>query len=94
MTESLEIAADIRGTITEDPMKLRIKDGPLSSFVRSVTKSAPTLSSLLGCPICSAAVCALVKVTKQDITLEEATHESGYHSLSLRLEGDTTDETR
>jgi len=94
MTESLEIATDIRGTITEDPMKLRIKDGPLSSFVRSVTKSAPTLSSRLGCPICSAAVCALVKVTKQDITLEEATHESGYHSLSLRLEGDTTDETR
>jgi len=94
MTESLEIAADVRGTMMEDPVKLRIKDGPLSGFARSVAKSAPTVSSCLGCPICSAAVCAVVKSTKRDIVLEEAKHESGYHSLSLRLGGGTTDETR
>jgi hypothetical protein len=85
MVDSLEIAADVRGTITEEPAKLRIKDGPLGGLARSVARSAPTVSSRLGCPICSAAVCATVKSTKRGIVLEEAKHEAGYHSLSLRF---------
>jgi hypothetical protein len=94
MVESLEIAADVRGTITEEPAKLRIKDGPLSGLARSLARSAPTVSSRLGCPICSAAICAIVKSTKHGIVLEEAQHESGYHSLSLRFGGGAPDETR
>ena len=92
--ESLEIAADLKGTVEGNPVKLKIKDGPLSGFVRSITRSAPTVSSRLGCPICSAAICAIVKSTKRDIVLEEVNHESGSHSLSLRFEGAMTDETR
>ena len=94
MMESLEVAADLKGTISEDPAKLRIKDGPLSGFARSVARSAPTVSSRLGCPICSAAVCAIAKSTKRDIVLEEAQHELGYHSVSLRFEEGAPDETR
>ena len=94
MVESLELAADLKGTITEDPARLRIKDGALGGFARSIVRSAPNLSSRLGCPICSAAICATVKATKRDIVLEEAAHGSGYHSLSLRLAGGTIDETR
>jgi hypothetical protein len=93
MVESLEIATEVKGTITDDPAKFRIKDGVLEGMVRSITRSAPNVSSRLGCPICSAAVCGAVKAVKRDITLEEAAHESGYHSLSLRFAGGTTDET-
>jgi hypothetical protein len=93
MVESLEIAADVKGTIDETSAKLRIKDGPLSGLASSVSRSAPTVSSRLGCPICSAVVCAIVKSTKRDIVLEQAQHESGYHTLSLKF-GGTTDATR
>ena len=93
MVESLEVAAGLKGTITDNLAKFRIEDGALASFFRSMAQSAPNVSSRLGCPICSTTICAAVKATRRDVILEEAAHGSGYHSLSFRFAGGTTDET-
>ena len=85
MVDSLEAVAEVSGAFAENQVKFRIKDGPLRDLSRSLAESAPKTASRLGCPICSAAICAAVKATKSDLTLEEATHQAGYHNLTLRL---------
>jgi len=93
MVESLEVATDLKGELTESGMKLRIKDGALAGLSRSIARSAPNVSSRLGCPICSAAICAAVKTLKRQMILEEAAHQSGYHVVTLRFFGSPTNET-
>jgi hypothetical protein len=90
MVESLEVAADVKGTVTQEGVKFRIKDGALQGLSRYVTRSAPNVASRLGCPICSAAICAAVKVFKSDMILEEAVHQPRYHSVTLRFSGVAT----
>jgi hypothetical protein len=92
MVESLEVATDLRGELTETGLKFRLKDGTLRDLSGSTAKLAPTVSSRLGCPICSAAICASVKALKREMILEEATHQSGYHTVTLRFLGRPTHE--
>jgi hypothetical protein len=92
MVESLEVAADVKGAVTQDGVKLRIRDGPLRNMSRSILKLAPNVASRLGCPICSVAICAAVKAIKKDLILEETVHQSGVHSVTLRFSGGSTDE--
>jgi len=92
MVESLEVAADVKGAVTQDGVKLRIRDGALRSLSRSIARLAPNVASRLGCPICSVAICAVVKAIKRDMILEEATHQSGVHSVTLRFNGGSADE--
>jgi hypothetical protein len=93
MVESLEVAADLKAAVTQDGVKLRIRDGPLRNMSRSIPRVAPNVASRLGCPICSVAICAAVKALKRDMILEEATHQSGVHSVTLRFGGGSTDES-
>ncbi len=93
MTESLEAVADLKGVLTEESLKLRMKDGALSRLSQEVTKSAPRLSDRLGCPICSGAICACVKSLKMDMILSEVEHQPGHHAVVLDLLGDRPDES-
>jgi len=93
MVESLEVAADVKGAFTQDGVSFRIRDGPLRNMSRSIARLTPNVASQLGCPICSVAICAAVKAIKRDLILEEATHQSGVHSVTLRFGGGSTDET-
>ena len=93
MVESLEVAADVKGAFTQDGVSFRIRDGPLRNMSRSIARLTPNVASQLGCPICSVAICAAVKAIKRDLILEEATHQSGTHSVTLRFNGGSTDET-
>ncbi len=92
MTESLEAVADLKGVLTEESLKLRMKDGALNRLSQEVAKSAPRLSERLGCPICSGAICACVKSLKRDLILSEVEHQPGYHEVVLDLLGDRPDE--
>jgi len=87
MVESLEAVADLKGEFTNDGLKLRIRDGALDSFSRSVAKSTPSVASRIGCPMCSAAICGTVKALKRDIVLEEAAHQPGLHNVTLTFPG-------
>lgn len=93
LVESLEIVADVKGMFANDHLKLRIREGPIK-VSKSVAKSAPKTAARLGCPICSAAICAFVKATKRHVVVDGAVHEANYHDLSLTFLGDTVDETR
>jgi hypothetical protein len=92
MVESLEIAADVKGAFTQDGVSFRIRDGSLRSMSGSIARLVPSVASRLGCPICSVAICAAVKVIKRDLILEGATHQAGVHSVTLRFSGGSTDE--
>jgi hypothetical protein len=85
LLESLEVAADVKATMTPEGVKFRIKDGALRGLSQSVARSAPNVASRLGCPICSAAICATVKAVKSDMILEEAAHQSGSHTVTLKF---------
>jgi hypothetical protein len=85
MLESLEVATDLKATITPEGVRFRIKDGALSGLSKSVARSAPNVASRLGCPICSAAICATVKAVKSDMILEEAAHQLGIHAVTLKF---------
>jgi hypothetical protein len=83
MVESLEVAADVKLSVSPERVKLKIRDGALRGFAQSAARLAPNVASRLGCPICSAAICATVKAVKRDMILEEAVHQSGSHTVNL-----------
>jgi len=93
MVESLEVAADVKVSLTPEHVKLRIRDGALRGLAQSVARLAPNVASRLGCPICSAAICATVKAVKRDMILEEAAHQPGSHTVNLSFARDATNET-
>jgi len=93
MIESLEVAADVKGAVTPGGVKFRIKDDSLRGLSQSVARSAPNVASRLGCPICSAAICAAVKAMKSDMIVEEAAHQLGSHTVSLRFARGAVNET-
>jgi type II secretory pathway component PulJ len=84
MVESLEAAADLKGELTGAGVRFMMKDGMLGDFSRSVAGSAPTVLKRVGCPLCSAGICAAVKVLKRDLIVERVEHESGEHTVTLR----------
>lgn len=84
LVESLELAADVKGLLTSESVKLMIKDGPLRSLSDSIVRLAPGVAQRLGCPICSCAICAAVKSLKENMILEDASHEKGYHKVHLQ----------
>jgi len=92
MVESLAVAADVKGTVTQQGVKFSIKDGALARLSRSVARSAPNVASRLGCLICSAAICATVKAVKSDMILEEAVHQPMYHTVILKFAGGAASE--
>jgi hypothetical protein len=87
MVDSLEVAADLKGEVAPNGVRFRIKDGVLGHMSDAVVKSAGNVSSRLGCPICSAGICAAVKVLKRELEVERAVHEAGYHNVSLTFNG-------
>jgi len=93
MVKSLEVAADVKATVTPEGVEFRIRDGALRGLSQSVARSVPNVASRLGCPICSAVVCATVKAVKSDMILEEATHQLGSHTVTLKFARGATSET-
>jgi uncharacterized Zn finger protein (UPF0148 family) len=93
MVESLEVAADVKATLTPERVKLQIRDGALRGLAQSVARLAPNVASRLGCPICSAAICATVKAVKSDMILEEAAHQPGSHTVNLSFVRGAINET-
>ncbi len=87
IVETLEVASDFTATFTPESIKFRIKDGALHGLAQSMARSAPNVSSRLGCPICSAAICATVKAVKSDMIVEEAVHQPGFHIVTLKFAG-------
>jgi uncharacterized Zn finger protein (UPF0148 family) len=94
LLESLEVATDLKAIIAPEGVKFRIKDGALRGLSQSVAKSAPNVASRLGCPICSAAICATVKAVKSDMILEEAAHHRGSHAVTLKFARGAANEAR
>lgn len=92
MVESLEAVADLKGAMTDSGVTFRMKDGPLAGLSRDLAKSAPKTIAKLGCPLCSALVCAAVKTLKRELILEEATHHQVYHNVTLRFASGATHE--
>lgn len=85
LVESLEVVDDLKVSIDYDGVSFKILDGPLRSLTRSLPESAPTASSLIGCPICSTTICATVKALKCSMLLEEAIHQPGNHVIKARF---------
>jgi len=83
MVESVEAVGDIRGSFTDMGLRLKIREGPLLGMYQSITKSALNTARRIGCPICSAAICAIVKSEKKNARVENARHELGYHDITL-----------
>jgi hypothetical protein len=86
LVESVELVADVKGSTSDNPMKLRICDGPVE-LSKSIERSAPKTLARLGCPVCSAAICAIVKATKRPVAVENVSHEAKYHDLTLTFLG-------
>jgi hypothetical protein len=83
MVESVEAVDEIKGAFTDRGLRLKIKEGVLLGMYQSITRSALDTASRIGCPICSAAICAIVKSEKKHARVENAGHELGYHDLTL-----------
>ena len=86
LVESLEVAADIKCSYTNNQMTLRIRDGDVK-IGRTITHTLPKTTARLGCPTCSAAICAAVKATKRNVVVENVSHEGRYHDLTLTFTG-------
>jgi hypothetical protein len=93
MTESLEVVTDVVAKVTQEGVKFEIEDGALGALSQSMSRYTPNFVSQLGCPICSAAICAAVKAVKAHMTLEEAVHEPRRHIVSLTFTRGATSET-
>lgn len=83
MVDSLDAVADLKGSFTENRLKLEMRDETLRDLSASFNRIAPITATRLGCPICSTAICAFVKSARKDVRLEEAIHEAGLHVLTL-----------
>jgi len=93
LVESLEVVADVKGSFSDNRIKLRIREGSVG-LSKSIARLAPKTLARLGCPICSAAICAIVKATKRPVVVENASHEAKYHNLTLTSPGGSEHEAR
>ena len=82
LVESLEVVADVKCNFLDSGMNVRIREGDVK-LGEAVVKSVPKTASRLGCPTCSAAICAIVKAMKRNVVVENASHEGKEHGLSL-----------
>jgi hypothetical protein len=92
LVESLEIVSDVKCSFFDSQMRLRIHEGALRTS--PLIKSLPKTAARLGCPTCSAALCAIVKATKRPVVIENASHEAKYHDLTLTFVGGREDAAR
>jgi hypothetical protein len=90
LVESLELVADVKCSFSDSQMTLRIREGDVK-IGQMVVKSAPKTAARLGCPTCSAAICATVKAAKRHVVVENASHEGKDHGLTLTFVGRTED---
>jgi hypothetical protein len=86
MVETLEVLGNVQGDFTNEGLRLLMKDGALGKFANSLASSAPIMTSRLGCPICSLAICAAAKSLKTNIILDGTSHQGGVHTLTLRFQ--------
>lgn len=86
LVESLEVAADVKCSYTNNQMRLRIRDGDVK-IGRTIAHTIPKTTARLGCPTCSAAICAAAKATKKNVVVENVSHEGKYHDLTLTFTG-------
>ena len=84
LVESLEVAADVKISYKNNQMRLRIREGD-AKIGRTITQTLPKTTARLGCPTCSAAICATAKATKRNLVVENITHDEKYHDLTLTL---------
>ncbi len=85
MVETLEVLGNVQGDFTDEGLRLLMKDGALGKFANSLASSAPIMTSRLGCPICSLAICAAAKSLKTNMILDGTSHQGGLHTLTLRF---------
>jgi len=86
LVESLEVAADVKCSYTNNQMRLRIRDGDVK-IGRTITHTLPKTTARLGCPTCSAAICATAKATKRNVVVENVSHDGRFHDLTLTFTG-------
>lgn len=86
LVESLEVVADVKCSFSDSQMRMRIREGDVK-IGQAIVKSAPKTAARLGCPTCSAAICATVKATKRHVAVENASHEGKAHDLTLTFVG-------
>jgi len=84
LVDSLEIAEDIRIMFMNG--SIRVEVGPLISeeFCETQSKVAQSLCSQLGCPLCSAVICAVTKAAKRPVSVIEISPLRG-HKTSIKL---------
>jgi hypothetical protein len=92
LVESLEVAADVKGAFDGNLLTLRIREGLIAPS--KSTRLVPKTSARLGCPICSAAACGVVKAMKMHVVLEAVAHDGRYHELTLKLLGGSDNKAR
>lgn len=90
LVEALEIAEDVRVMFMNG--SVRVEVGPLISdeLCETQSKVAHSLCSQVGCPLCSAVICAVTKATKRPVSVIKISPLRGRNiSMELRLlEGD------
>jgi hypothetical protein len=90
LVESIEVAADVKCTFLDNQTRLRIREGDVK-LGQAAAKSAPRTAARLGCPTCSAAICAIVKSAKRHVVVESVLHEARYHGVTLTFLGGRED---
>jgi hypothetical protein len=90
LVESLEVVADVKSSFSDSQMRLRVREGDVK-IGHAVAKSVPKTAARVGCPTCSAVICAIVKATKRHIVVEKVSHEGKYHDLTLAFVGGRED---
>jgi hypothetical protein len=91
LAESLELVADVKCSFSDSQIRLRIREGDMN-IPSAVLKSAPKTTSRLGCPTCSAAICAIVKAMKRHTAVDNITHDRKEHDVTLTFVGGGEDE--
>ena len=90
LMESLEVASDVKCSFHEREVRVRIREGDVKVSAELV-KRVPKTAARLGCPICSAAICAIVKATKRHLQVENISHDGKDHNIHLTIPGGKED---
>jgi len=86
LVQALEIAKDVRVNFAGASVLIEV--GPLVSeeFCQAQSKVAPNLCSQVGCPLCSAVICATTKVAKRPVSVVKISSMQGRTiNIELRL---------
>jgi len=90
LAEAVEIAEDVRVISTDGSVRVEVGPLMLEELCQMQSKVAPSLCSQVGCPLCSAVICAITKAAKRPVSVVKISSLAGRRvSIELKLlEGD------